>query len=245
MKHLLCLLCCIPFFAEAQVPVLKGKNTLKINASSLVARNYHFTYERKITRRVSLSVAYRTMPKGNLPFQSTFEDLIQSEDINFGRFQIGNTAITPELRLYVGKGNLKGFYIAPYMRFANFDLTAPVSYSTTSGTSTFTKEADFTGKIKSTSGGLMFGTQHRIFKILVIDIWIIGGHYGTSKGDLNFVATTPLTAQEQQSLKQNLDEIDPSPFKFTNTVNANGAQIKSDGPWAGIRGLGINLGFRF
>ncbi len=243
-KITLLLLLCFPLLSDAQLLGLGG-NTVKMNLSSLALKNYSFSYERKITKRISLSLGYRTAPKGTPPFQSEFEKLINSSDVNFSRFQIGNTAWTPELRFYVGKGNLKGFYLAPYMRFASFDITAPVKYTTTVSGTTYTKDADFAGKITSTSGGLMIGTQHRLFKVLVIDIWIIGGHYGSSKGDLNFTTTTPLTPQEQTSLKQNLDKIDPKPFKFTNTVNTNGAQIQSDGPWAGIRGAGINIGFHF
>jgi hypothetical protein len=244
MKRLFFLLLCLPIFADAQLLELGG-NIVKVNLSSLALKNYSFSYERKISKRISVALGYRTEPKGSPPFQSQLENLINSSNINFSRFEMGNTAWTPEVRFYLGKGNMRGFYIAPYMRFSSFDITSPVKYTTVVAGTNYTKEADFSGKITSTNGGLMIGTQHRLFKVLVIDIWIIGGHYGSSKGDLNFAATTPLSPQEQTSLKQNLDNIDPKPFKFTNTVNANGAKISSDGPWAGIRGAGINIGFHF
>jgi hypothetical protein len=246
MKQLLFLLLCFPLFANAQLLGL-GSNIVKVNLSSLALKNYSFSFERKISKRVSLVLGYRTEPKGSPPFQSQLENIINSSDINFSRFEIGNTAWTPEVRFYLGKGNMRGFYLAPYMRFSSFDVTSPVRYTTTVNGSPYTKDADFSGKITSTNGGLMIGTQHRLFKVLVIDIWIIGGHYGSSKGDLNFVATTPLNQQEQSVLKQNLDNINAKPFKFTNTVYADGsgAKITSDGPWAGIRGAGINIGFHF
>jgi hypothetical protein len=89
----------------------------------------------------------------------------------------------------------------------------------------------------------MIGYQFQLLTKLVLDFQIIGGHYGTSKGNLNFVA--PLSPLEQQSLRDNLNKIDASSFKFTSSVNANGANIIADGPWAGIRGLNIGLGLRF
>ena len=244
MKKIALLLLCLPLFTDAQVLGL-GKNAVKVNLSSLVLKNYSFSYERSITKRISLGLGFRTQPKGSAPFQNTLENIINSSDVNISRFQMGNTAWTPEVRFYLGKGNMRGFYIAPYARFATFDLTAPVKYTASpgGGAPAVTKEADFAGKIKSTSGGIMIGTQHRLFKVLVLDIWIIGGHYGTSKGDLNFSA--PLNNDEQTALRQNLNKIDPSPFKFTYNVNGSGAQIASDGPWAGIRGAGINIGFHF
>lgn len=245
MKKWLFLFICFPFIAEAQVPVLSGKNIVKLNVSSLVAKNFHLTYERKLTGRISASLGFRTMPKGSLPFKSTFENIVEGSDFNFNKFEMGNTAFTPEIRFYLGKGNLRGFYVAPYLRFASFDITAPIKYTYNNGSGNVTEEAPIAGKIKSTSGGIMFGTQHRIFKVLVLDIWIIGGHYGSSKGDLSVVKSFA-TQQERDALKAELDGIDASPFKFKNAVvTATGASIQSDGPWAGIRGAGINIGFRF
>lgn len=245
MKKWLILLVCIPFISEAQVPVLGGKNIVKLNLSSLVAKNFHITYERKLTGRISASLGFRTMPKGSLPFKSTFENLVDGTDFNFNKFEMGNTAFTPEIRFYLGKGNLKGFYVAPYLRFASFDITAPIKYTYNNGSGNVTDEAPVAGKIRSTSGGIMFGTQHRIFKVLTLDIWIIGGHYGSSKGDLT-VTKAFNTQQERDAVKAELDGIDAKPFKFKNAVvTSTGASIQADGPWAGIRGAGINIGFRF
>ncbi|NCT93738.1 MAG: DUF3575 domain-containing protein [Chitinophagaceae bacterium] len=244
MKKMLMLLLCIPFLSEAQVPVLSGKNIVKLNLSSLVAKNFHITYERKIAGRISASLGFRTMAKGSLPFKSTFESLLDGTDFNFNKFELGNTAFTPEVRLYLGKGNLRGFYVAPYMRFASFDVTAPIKYTYNNGSGNVTEEAPVSGKIKSTSAGIMFGTQYRIFKVLTLDIWIIGGHYGSSKGDLSLIKSFP-TQQERDALQQEINSLDAKPFKFKGTVTSTGAFVQSDGPWAGVRGLGVNIGFRF
>src|SRR5689334_18954597 len=101
MKKLLFVALCLPMFAGAQ-SLIGGKNIVRWNLSSLALRNYHFTYERSITKRLSLSLSYRTMSKGSVPFQSQLEDAIKSSDINFGRFEIGNTAWTAAGRLYLG-----------------------------------------------------------------------------------------------------------------------------------------------
>ncbi len=236
----------VPVFAMAQ------KNAVKLNLSSLTIRNYHVQYERKILPKMTLNLGLRIMPKGGLPMEESFKNLLpelfEDPDFKIGDFEIGNTAITLEPRFYLSKKAMKGFYIAPYARYASFDLGLPFSYSydqdPTAGVSVVTKTAKFNGKINSFSGGLMFGTQFNIAKRLVLDIWWIGGHYGSSSGDLNLNVALP-TQEERDALKNTLDGFDPSPFKFESSVNANGAVIKSDGPWAGIRGLGINLGFKF
>jgi hypothetical protein len=157
-------------------------------------------------------------------------------------------AITPEFRFYVSKNAMKGFYIAPYARYASFDLTLPFKYTYDQdpgpGVNNVAKTATFNGKVTSFSGGLMFGTQFNLGKRIVLDVWWLGGHYGGSNGDLRFDVALP-TTEEQNAVRNSVNNFDPSPFEFESTVNAQGAVIKSTGPWAGFRGLGLNLGFRF
>ncbi len=241
MKKILFILLLSPFFVNAQ-SLIGGSNIVKWNLSSLALNNYHFTYERHIFKSLSISVSYRTMPYGNVPYQKEFQDLINSNELNFSRFQMGNSAITIEPRIYLSLKKMKGFYLAPYLRIATFDINAPIKYSS-NGTIPISKDADFSGKIKSTSGGLLIGYQFQLLKKLVLDFQIVGAHFGNSTGNLNFVA--PLSPFEQQSLRDNLKSINTDPFTFTSNVTANGAQISTDGPWAGIRGLNLGLGFRF
>jgi len=244
MKKFLFGLLLLPCITQAQ---LGGNNVVKLNLSSLAFNNYNLTYERSIGKHFSASLGLRYMPKGNLPFQSTVENIIGSEnDINYGAFQAGNFAITPEFRWYVHK-KMRGFYVAPYLRYASFDMTIPVQYTATQFGVTQTEDANFNGKINSFSGGLMIGVQYPIFKKLVLDIWIVGGHYGHATGNnLQANFNPALNAQEQQSLQQSINDIDISPFKVTGKVTSSTtATLDGSGPWAGVRGLGINLGFKF
>ncbi len=242
MKKIFLLILLSPFIVNAQ-SLIGGSNIVKWNLSSMALNNYHFSYERHIYKNLSISLSYRTMPYGNVPYQKEFQDLINSNEINFNRFQMGNSAITIEPRIYLSFKKMKGFYLAPYLRFATFDVSAPIKYSSNGTAPPASKDADFTGKIKSTSAGLLIGYQFQLLKKLVLDFQIIGFHYGKSNGDLNFAA--PLSPFEQQSLRDNLKSIKTDPFTFTSTVTANGAQITTDGPWTGIRGLNLGLGFRF
>ena len=229
------------------VMALAQKNAVKLNLSSVAIRNYHVSYERAFGRNMSFNLGVRVMPKGKLPMQETFEDFggLDDEDLQLGLFEIGNTSITPEVRFYLSKKAMKGFYIAPYARYASFDLSLPFEYTYNDPTfGSHTKTALFTGKITSFSGGLMFGTQFSLAKRLVLDIWWLGGHYGSSDGDLRLNVSIP-TTEEQNALRNTLNDFDPSPFEIESEVNASGAVIRSTGPWAGVRALGINLGFRF
>ena len=247
MKRFLLSALLLPFISmaqEKQAAQSVPKNIFRVNLSSLVLKNYHVTYERALSKKISLSVSYRLMPKGSLPFKDFFDNSVSGSALQFSGIQAGNSAITPELRIYLGKGNMKGFYLAPYARFATFDATTPITYSS-SGTGPSDKSGDFIGRVTSTSAGIMLGWQFNLSKKLVMDLQIIGGHFGSCSGNLALVSVIPLSAQEQTSLQSSLNDIKVEPFDIKTSVNANGANIQVTGPWAGIRGANIGIGFRF
>lgn len=215
------------------------KNVIKINLGSIAVKNIAMQYERAVGKKTSVALGLRFQPYGNLPFRSVIEDQVDDPDVQVGDFKIGNFALTPEFRFYFGKGALKGFYVAPYVRYASFKTQAPFNY--TSGSDT--KTAFFTGKISSISGGILFGSQYRLSKKFVLDWWILGGHFGHSNGDLKFTAS--LSPSDQADLKSTLDDLDIPLIKIKHDINANGGTITSDGAWAGFRGFGLNLGYRF
>ena len=81
----------------------------------------------------------------------------------------------------------------------------------------------------------------------MLDIWFIGGHFGSSTGNLSFIApdNAKLPTQAVVALQKTLDETQLKPFDLTSKVTQNGATADMKGPWAGFRGLGISLGLRF
>lgn len=228
------------FPAQAQ---REKMNDIKLNVSSLVVRNYHLTYERTLSRRFSVGLGVRYMPKGDLPFKKQFRKSIKSDKVDLDAFQIGNFALTPECRMYMGKGHMQGFYMSVYGRYTSFDLTAPIQFTGNGGT---TENALFDGKVNAFSGGIMFGVQYTLWKVLVLDVMLIGAHYGGCSGTLHANdIKPPLSEQEQQSLQQNINDINAKPFHISGQVQSSTqAVIKASGPWAGIRS-GINLGVRF
>jgi hypothetical protein len=251
-KLIVVILVFISVGANAQ-KLIGGDHILKTNLSSDALKNYNLTFEKNILPFVSLSASYRTMPKTALPLKSLAKQFIKSDDINFDNFQVGNTALTFEGRFYLGIQKMSGFYIAPYTRFANFDLSIPVNYSYNSISTTTlqpiveNKTATLEGTIRSQSVGIYVGMQFQLATKLVLDFWMIGGHYGTSNGKLEF---TPLPgakfpAEAQAALQKNLNNINANPFKVKATVTSTGAIADMEGPWAGIRGAGLTLGLRF
>jgi hypothetical protein len=233
--------------------LIGGNNIIKVNLTSYALKNYHLSYERSLNHFMSVSASYRYMPKASLPLQSIAEKYIDNSAINYELIQIGNNALTFESRFYLGLQKMSGFYIAPYARFAEFDLSVPVEYTYTPdqtvgaiiGNKPITKTAGLNGNIKSNSYGAYIGLQKQLLTKLVIDIWFIGGHYGNSNGNLNFVAPEKLPTQAVDALQKTLNDTKLNPFELKSKVDQNGATADMKGPWAGFRGLGISLGLRF
>lgn len=218
----------------------EGKNIIKTNLSSLATKGYSFQYERKLSRRFTAALSYSSIPKSTIAFQSVIQDAIDDPDVQVGDFMLGTSVWTPEIRWYVGKkGAMRGFYFAPYARISTYNMQVPVSFA--SGTSK--RNALFDGKVNNTTGGLMMGSQFRLSNRLYLDWWILGGSYGSAKGDL--IAATSLNTQEQQALRDALQDLEVPFTDITYKVDANGATINTTGSMAGVRGLGINLGIRF
>jgi len=221
--------------------IAQKNNIIKTNACALVIKNYNLIYERSISKRVSFSLGLRYMPKATPPFKSKISNMVNSPDFNIDYFKMGNTAITPEFRFYMGRQQMKGFYLAPYVRYANFNFTFPVNRKDY-------EPIVLNGKISSYSAGLLMGVQSNLSNRLVFDFWLIGGHYGKSNGILSTSNISPeMTEQDKIDLQTTFDEtVIDGPIKLEGKViSSTSAQITSKGQWAGLRCFAITLGYKF
>ncbi|KFC24540.1 DUF3575 domain-containing protein [Chryseobacterium sp. FH1] len=219
------------------------KNLVKMNLTSVVFRNYQFAYERLFTKRFSVQVSYGFIPAGQIPF---VDEVIKDENVE--NIKLGGNNLTIEPRFYLGKGYGHGFYIAPYYRYSHFNVDN-LTYRYTSEDPAFDGEkipVSFTGKTNSNNIGLMIGAQWLLGRKdnWVLDVWFIGGHYGGASGTITGRSARPLTAYEQQQLRDDIADLDISLFKYDVTTNSSGAVIKLDSDWLGVRS-GISFGYRF
>jgi len=229
-------ICTLQSFAQTQNATVtnEGKNLLKMNLISLALKTFSVQYERAIHKKISVGVGLRLMPKGSLPFSSSFDSI----DEQLGSLELGNLAITPEIKFYMGKGVFKGLYVAPFLRYANYNAFINYEFESENTTGTM----PLSGKLNTFTGGILLGAQWRIVNKVYFDWSIFGPQYGFSSGELS--GAKALNAQEQQSLRDQLNDIDLPVGKVKSTVTGNGANVKFDGPWAGIR-ANIGIGYRF
>lgn len=232
--------------AEEKQKPAHAMNIFKVNLTAIVLKNYSFQYERILNRKFSAAVGFRTMPNGDIPLKSTVEKLVGEDSTareQINNFKLGNTAITAEMRFYVGKkGYGRGFYLAPFYRNATYKGSG--LKFTYENSAMVESTVSMSGELKSNTFGLMLGAQWHLSKHISLDWWILGPHYGNGKGDFNGTTSTPMTVDEQADLKKELDDFE-MPFGTKKvTVTANGANVKLDGPFGGVR-AGILIGVRF
>ena len=129
------------------------KNALKVNIFSPIVKTGSFFYERALSDGAS----------AQLGFFYTGYKISDTKLSGFG--------ITPEFRFYPSKKeDMKGFYLAPFVRYQNFSLTQDATASK--------------GTFTSFGGGVLIGGQFLFGDIVTLDIFI-GPKYssGSTKVD--------------------------------------------------------------
>lgn len=231
-----------------------GKNLVKLNLTALPLKNFSGVYERKIGKKISLGLGFRLMPEDKLPFLTKIKELVDDEDLNeqLDNFKMSNFALTPELRFYFGKDVFRGFYIAPFARYAVYSANVPYKFTVeiTDGSGnilqTRNKEIPLSGDIKTFTGGLQFGAQWKLSRSVYLDWFILGPHYGNSSGSI-VGNTQSFDSDERDALADELQELEDSDIPLLSvktSVNNKEARADFDGPWAGLK-AGISLGIRF
>ncbi len=232
--------------ASAQ-KILHGSNAIKLNLLGLPLNNYSLQYERKLNNRMSAALSFRVMPSSGLPFKNTIADAIGDNDVDVQAtvksFRMSNIAITPEFRFYIGrKGNMRGFYVAPFYRFANFKVeNLVVSYTDDLNAK---QQVSLSGKQQTHTFGAGIGKQWILGKMVVLDWLIFAPHFGVGNGTFTGVSSQTLSAQEQADLYKELDDLDIPLTTKKITVNANGATMGLSGSWGGLRSS-LSIGIRF
>lgn len=227
----------------------KKESIIKVNVPALAFKNISLQYERKVNKKQSFALSVRYRPTGSLPFQSLVKKAVDDTLIRIDLTRIGNLGITPEYRFYLSKkGAMQGFYLAPFVSFNHYSGNVPVNYYDYVNNVIIDKTATFSGSVNTYTAGLQLGAQWQLSNKFSLDWWIIGPNYGTSNGTFNFAGS--LNDIEQISLQFELEKIKQTIPMIKIDIpkgnpNDNGAVFNVKGPWAGIRAMGLNLGYRF
>lgn len=226
-------------------------NVIKVNLSALVTNTYSFQYERAFTNKISFALGFKFRPSAGIPFKSTIKSFLdtlsEGAGIDFvNNAKVGGYAITPEIRFYLGKGAMHGFYLAPFVRYENNNLN---SWRYTFKAPTKTIVIDFTGEQTGIGAGLQIGAHYLLSNKISLDIWLAGPYVFANKIKVN--SLTDLSDKTDQELLDVKNDIEKYVKDYLpgHTVNANvyktGADATAKGTFYGARALGLAIGYRF
>jgi Protein of unknown function (DUF3575). len=214
-------------------------NLIKLNLWPLAVGNISLEYERPLNEHLSINGTVSYRPDASLPFKSLWESAFDDDNNILGEAKLGAFSITPEVRFYLGnKGKLKGFYIAPFVKYANYNVRTKITVDE----SNYHREVPISGTLNAITAGVAVGSQWSLGQNIYLDWRIVGPNYGFNNG--TFDGKTPLNAEEQREVKKQLDEFDSDILNIKKEVNAEGVTISTSGPFAGIR-TALSLGYHF
>jgi len=232
-------------------------NFIKLNLLSIAGGKISVEYERVLSKRIAAAIAVNLRPEHGLPFKSSIMDLVDDTEINslLDGMKSSSTAITPEIKFYLSKkGYGRGFYLAPYVKYAKFNYSAPYTYDVSierQGQLLYDREETIglKGDLSTVTAGISAGVNFKLTNHFFLDWRIIGPGYGTSKG--NLAGKMALNADEQAglsdqlgNLKESLNDL-PVKFEIDYKVHENGADITlNKSPWANIRS-GLSIAYKF
>jgi hypothetical protein len=154
----------IALFMFATLVAYSQENNIKTNLMGALYGNYGLTYERETIKgqTISLTGAYWNLDYGFLPVADwfNFSGSVRLTDMYSGF----NTNL--EYRFYMNKNTLNGFYMAPYLRYAqhNFMLHDEIRES----------NFDVETKISGIGAGFQMGYQWIIGNGFTLDWFFVG-----------------------------------------------------------------------
>jgi len=230
------------------------KNNVQMNLSSLALKNYNFSYERSLSRKITFVAGYRFMPLStvsDISLVKTVADKYLSDGDNLkndlSNVSISNKTYTGEFRFYGGKHpGARGFYLSLYGRYTDMQVNYNYNFVAANNQKYL---IPLKNNLKGFGGGLMLGSKWLIAKRVTFDWYVIGGHYGKLTGDgAGAMNLSTLSAPDKNNLKGNLESdftLIGDKSYLTATVDNAGVKTKVDGPFIGLRGLGFSLGIAF
>lgn len=216
------------------------ENIVKLNLLGFTSGSIALQYERLIAPKTSVAVGMNIMPERSIPYFNYVRDIVEDKgaidllkDVRMKAF-----SLTLEARFYLGKQGLRGFYVAPFLRYDRFKVTLPVDYIYQNRIERVT----INGNVDGFSAGLSLGAQWRLSERFYLDCTFVGLSYGFASGELS--GKRPLNAEEQAEVRKALDEAEIKKIDYTYTVHDQGVDVKIKGPWANAK-LSVAIGYRF
>ncbi|RTQ49288.1 DUF3575 domain-containing protein [Hymenobacter gummosus] len=148
MKH--AVLALMLLAGSATTALAQRTHAIKLNVLSTGVRTASLFYEHKVRERGSAQLGLALTSLGS------------------GDNRLSGVTLTPEYRFYLSGQALDGFYVAPFVRFRSFKMTAPSNQFDQYGNPS---TEIYTGRTQTFGGGVVAGYQWLISERLTLDVY--------------------------------------------------------------------------
>lgn len=234
-------------------------NSVRFNVAGAALNLYSLQYERQLTPRLALNNTFFLRPKSDIPFGGFIDNLAKTHGVGLTgiRFdyifmneaQLGVKGYSPELRYYLGKKKNKAF-IGVFGMYENFDMKVPAQIGVMKNGVNYEVKLPINFTFNTFSGGILIGKQFTWDRV-GLDVVFIGPHIGSAGKFYAFGQNANLQGlneEEKIFVKDRIRERFGLKDKyFSMELNDDAAEIRSirPVPYLGIRGIGVNLSYRF
>jgi hypothetical protein len=228
---------------------LLNRTVVKFNLSGVVIQSYTAQYERVLSPHGSITLSGSYTPNSTpLPFRQAL--LNQYGDNPDAKRGIETTLFskrigTLEYRFYPAGHAPTGWYIAPFIRYANMDISNDYTYHSQDGA---LHQAHLEASFSAGGAGILLGYQFLMGKHLGLDLWLLGPFYGTNvkavfKGTDPYWAT--LTPADIVKMKSDIDNTQLPLYTVTSSLNLPLITANLSGPYYGVRAFGLAMAYSF
>ncbi|PKP22177.1 MAG: hypothetical protein CVU05_04975 [Bacteroidetes bacterium HGW-Bacteroidetes-21] len=160
-------------------------NKVDLGLTGLINRNLNFSYERKLSDKFSVKSGLGYMLPGKLPWLDYSKEFLNDNEtegylvVALNNLRISAISITPEIRFFPKGNALKGLYLGPYAKYADYmfnsSYTSDVDY--TDNGLPFTKKDvvfDLSGHIRKAGAGIVIGYQWIASETISFDLCLFG-----------------------------------------------------------------------
>src|SRR5690606_151132 len=114
--------------AQEETSDLERKIMVKLNVIPLTIGSFSADYDYLIASRTTIGTNLTFMPTRCILMLGCFESIIGDEAVSnqLENAELATLSISPHAKFYLGKGVCRGFYIAPFFRYASHSIQLPV-----------------------------------------------------------------------------------------------------------------------
>jgi len=236
-------------FNSAQAQVLTNRTVVKFNLSGVMIKSYTAQYERVLNRYGSITLSGSYSPNSTpLPFKQALlnqygdnQDAVRAIETTVFSKRIG----TLEYRFYPAGHAPTGWYIAPFVRYINMDISNDYTYTPSDGV---LHRATLNASFSAGGAGVLLGYQFLLGKHVGLDLWLLGPFYGTNVNS-TFVGEDPLWPNLKPAdiakLKRDIDNTQLPLYSVQSTLALPIITAKLTGPYYGVRAFGVAFAYSF